>query len=61
MAVSESDIICPYCKCEHSRFFIMGTTGLINHNGTTRTMACRKCGKDFECEMIVKIKFKTSK
>ena len=61
MPVSIDSVICPYCKTPHSKSVIQGTSGLINHNGTERSVTCRRCGKDFTCVMTVTIKFKTIK
>lgn len=61
MAVSNEKVICPYCKKEHSKNKVIGTSGLINYCGSEMTIACEKCGKDFICNYIVSIKYKTTK
>lgn len=61
MPVSAESVICPYCKAKQSKSLALGDTGLINYRGSERTLSCRKCAKDFKCEISVTIKFKTTK
>lgn len=61
MAVSKDSVICPYCKNENKKRVMIGSSGLVNYCGTERAIICDKCGKEFNCEMIVELKFKTSK
>lgn len=59
--VSKESVICPYCKKEHYKNKAIGTSGIINYSGSTITITCEKCGKDFICEYEVTIKYKTRK
>lgn len=59
--ISNEFIICPYCKTEHLKNVVLGASGLVNVSGTIRDVTCRKCGKDFSCEVDVKIVYKTRK
>lgn len=61
MAVSTESIICPNCGTKHSKHEILGSSGLINTNGSERTMECRNCKREFQCIVDVTIKFKTRK
>lgn len=56
------NIICPHCKRRHSKYKILGSSGLINHSGYESIyVCCEKCGKDFYCDIEVKLKIKTRK
>ena len=59
--ISKDSIICPYCKKEHTKSLVLGTSGVINIFGTERELECTKCGKSFRCEVEVKITYKTKK
>lgn len=59
--VSKDAVICPYCKAENYKRKVLGDSGLVNYCGTSRMVKCNKCGKDFNCEVEVNIKFRTSK
>lgn len=61
MAVSKEKVICPLCKREHDINKAIDTSGLINYCGSSLTITCDKCGKDFYCEYEVIIKYKTRK
>ena len=61
MAVSKDGIICPYCGHMHSKYRAIGTSGLINHSGSTFGLTCVKCKEDFDGEYDVILKFKTKK
>lgn len=61
MPVSKEYVICPYCKKENLPYKVTGSTGQINYNGMTKGYTCARCGKEFECEMIVSLTFKTRK
>ena len=61
MASSTEYIICPYCKSKSLTNQILGTSGVINTGGTERSVNCKKCGKDFICEVAIKLTFKTRK
>lgn len=59
--VSEEYVVCPHCKANHNKHDVVGNSGLINYFGSEFSMTCKKCGKDFYGEYIVKIKYKTRK
>lgn len=59
--VSKDSVICPFCKKEHSKNKAIGTSGLINYNGSECFITCDKCGEEFRCVYEVQIKYKTSK
>ena len=59
--VSNEFVICPYCKYANLKNVVLGSSGLINVSGTERTVGCRKCGKEFSCEVQVNIRYKTRK
>ena len=59
--VSKENVICPHCKKEHNKHKVIGTSGLINYYGSTFSMTCDKCGKDFYGEYTVEIKYRTRK
>lgn len=59
--VSKDGIICPYCKKINNKHEVIGTSGLINYYGSTFSMTCSKCGKEFYGEYEVSIKYKTRK
>lgn len=59
--VSEEGIICPYCKKKHNKHKAIGNSGLVNYAGSTFSMVCDRCGKDFYGEYEVRIKYKTHK
>lgn len=59
--IDKEYIVCPFCKNKHSKNKAIGTSGLINYNGSELTIECNKCGKDFKCIYEVQIKFKTNK
>lgn len=58
---SNEYVICPYCKSKHNKGEVIGQSGIINIFGTEKGVTCRKCGKDFTCEVGVKITYRTRK
>ena len=61
MPVSMESVICPYCKRKTSGSIIYGRSGLINCSGYQKDMNCDYCGKEFQCTVDVKVKYKTKK
>lgn len=61
MTVSKDAIVCPYCGHMHNKYKAIGTSGLINHCGSTFGMTCDNCGNDFDGEYEVKIRYTTKK
>ena len=59
--VSKESVICPHCKKNYSKHRVIGTTGLINHCGSTFSIICDRCGKCFYGEYTVEIKYRTRK
>lgn len=59
--VSDKFVVCPYCKAGNLRNVVLGASGLVNVSGTERVVQCRKCGKEFSCEVQVNIKYRTRK
>ena len=53
--------VCPYCKSENNKTKAIGSMGLVNYNGMEISMECSSCGKYFECDVEVSIKFTTRK
>lgn len=45
--VSEEAVVCPYCKANHRKHDVIGNSGLINYCGSSFSMTCKNCGKDF--------------
>ena len=58
---SNEYVICPYCKSNNCKSDVIGQSGIINIYGTEKGITCKKCGKDFSCEVEVKITYKTRK
>ena len=59
--VSNDFVICPFCKAKNLKNTVLVASGLVNIYGTERAVECRKCGKEFSCEVEVKIRYKTRK
>ena len=59
--VSKDEIVCPYCKKGHSKYRVIGSSGLVNCFGSEFSMTCDRCGKDFYGEYVVDIRYKTRK
>ena len=59
--ISNEYVICPYCKSKHEKNVVIGQSGIINIFGTEREVTCKKCDKDFCCEVEVKIVYRTRK
>lgn len=61
MSKGTEELICPYCKKLNNRFNVLGTSGLVNYGGMNVSVECTSCKKEFDCNVEVSIKFKTSK
>lgn len=60
--VDKTFVICPFCKCKHSKTKVLGTSGLVCYNGNEeQSVICDRCGKDFYCDTEIQYKFKTRK
>ena len=61
MPVSTDYIMCPYCGARNFKNKAIGISGLINYSGMHVTVDCDRCGKDFNCDVVVTIQYKTYK
>lgn len=61
MSVSADVVICPFCKAKHPKGIALSNSGTVVYNGYDTSITCTQCNKDFRCEIVVAMKFKTYK